>query len=222
VGIAFAILPAFSTVPHYFSKGCGMALGLRVSGSSLSRIIWLITLVIFSTKLTLAGECVSQHSSCTHCWLWLASHQTAQETCQPSQGNAGFLSHQASGFDTSGINCTCWTKATSMAGIVMLLLAYGLSSGVSHMPVTPYFTAVTDFIHIPQPQILARISLPHKHPPKFVLESLIFLILINQIETMPISQHPLRLAVPPYSHKRQRISTKTISDPSVLLQLFGL
>jgi hypothetical protein len=36
VGIAFAILPAFSTVPHYFSKGCGMALGLRVSGSSLS------------------------------------------------------------------------------------------------------------------------------------------------------------------------------------------
>lgn len=64
----------------------------------------------------------------------------------------------------SGINCMCWTKATSMARIAMLSLAYGFSSGVSHMPVTPYFTAVTDFIHIGlQGACAAHVAQPQRY-----------------------------------------------------------
>jgi MFS family permease len=37
----------------------------------------------------------------------------------------------------SGIICACWTKATSMAGIVVLSAAYGFSSGVSRLMIVP-------------------------------------------------------------------------------------
>jgi predicted MFS family arabinose efflux permease len=44
IGISLVILPAFTTVPHYFVANRGLALGLTVSGSSLGGVIWPITL----------------------------------------------------------------------------------------------------------------------------------------------------------------------------------
>jgi len=38
----------------------------------------------------------------------------------------------------SGLICCCWTKATSMAGIIALSAAYGFTSGVSFFKSIPY------------------------------------------------------------------------------------
>ncbi|KAB8298722.1 hypothetical protein EYC80_000897 [Monilinia laxa] len=44
IGIASALLPAFTTAAQYFSKYRGLAMGIVVSGSSLGGVIWPIAL----------------------------------------------------------------------------------------------------------------------------------------------------------------------------------
>ncbi|KUJ10775.1 MFS monocarboxylate transporter-like protein [Mollisia scopiformis] len=44
LGCAITILPAFATVPRWFVKGRGLAMGIVVSGSSLGGVIWPIVL----------------------------------------------------------------------------------------------------------------------------------------------------------------------------------
>lgn len=44
LGCAITLLPAFATVPRWFVKGRGLAMGIVVSGSSLGGVIWPIVL----------------------------------------------------------------------------------------------------------------------------------------------------------------------------------
>jgi MFS family permease len=44
IGLSFVILPAFTTVPHYFRQSRALAMGITASGSSLGGVIWPIAL----------------------------------------------------------------------------------------------------------------------------------------------------------------------------------
>lgn len=202
LGISFVILPAVATVPKYFAKSRGLALGVTIAGSSLGGVIWPIALrnlfvqvgfgwgvriVAFIMLPLLATACLTvrapQESTTMpkpkpdfgsvknpvlillacglfFIYLGLFSPLVYMTTWSLEEGidtamafymlsiiNAaslfgrilpGVLADRYGAYNmmavsacTSGLVCTCWTKATSMAGIVMLSIAYGFCSGVS-------------------------------------------------------------------------------------------
>lgn len=202
IGIAFIVLPGFTTPAQHFSKSRGMALGIVVSGSSLGGVIWpialhnLLTEVGFGWAVRIAAfiqlpllviGCVfvrpplgltghakgkTDFSSMKNPILILLSSglfliylglftpfffitswteslgldsNFAFYTISIINGASlfgrilpGIVADRVGPYNiailaaiASGLVCTCLTKATTVAGISVLSLAYGFSSGVS-------------------------------------------------------------------------------------------
>ncbi|KAA8569948.1 hypothetical protein EYC84_002286 [Monilinia fructicola] len=173
IGIAFAILPAFTTAAQHFSKYRGLALGIVVSGSSLGGVIWPIALnkllvevgfgwavriVAFIELPLLIIGCLSVRPriqktghtkakpdfSCVRnpILIFLATGFFLGVLCIVNSASLfgrilpGILADQFGCYNiaivaaiSSGLVCTCMTKATSVAGIVIFSLAYGFTSG---------------------------------------------------------------------------------------------
>lgn len=203
IGLAFVILPTMATVPRYFVRHRGLALGIMIGGSSIGGVIWPIALrnlfvqvgfgwgvriAAFIMLPLLAAACLTVRAPNETCkvsspkpdfrilqnpviiflacgifliYLGLFSPFFYITSWTLEQGldadmafymisiiNAASLfgriipGHLADKYGavnvmvvaafSSGLTCACWTKATSMAGIVMLSLAYGFCSGVSY------------------------------------------------------------------------------------------
>jgi predicted MFS family arabinose efflux permease len=215
LGISFVLLPAFATIPHYFVRSRGLALGVVVSGSSLGGVVWPIALKNLLSKVgfgwgvrisafimlpLLALACVTVRlpakvgshtkpkpdlsiaknpvllgvagalffvflglfSPFFYITSWTISlgHDESLGFYMVSIINAsslfgrilpGMLADRVGAFNImilsagiSGIICACWTKATSIGGIIVLSLAYGFSSGV--IPCPTLQRKITDFV----------------------------------------------------------------------------
>jgi predicted MFS family arabinose efflux permease len=202
IGIAFIVLPGFTTPAQHFAKSRGMALGIVVSGSSLGGVVWPIALhnlftevgfgwavriVAFIQLPLLVIGCVftrppvglighakgkADFSCMKNPILILLSSglfllylglftpfffitswteslgldsDFAFYTISIINGTSlfgrilpGILADRVGPYNIailaaaiSGLICTCLTKATTVAGITVLSLAYGFSSGVS-------------------------------------------------------------------------------------------
>lgn len=207
IGLSLVVLPAFATVPHYFAKHRGLAMGLVVSGSSMGGVIWPIALrnlfeevgfgwgvricafimipllgfAILTIRLPASASLNGKHikkkpdlsiiknpvllllaAGLFFVYLGLFSpffYITSWTVSLGLDADMGFymvsIVNAASLFGRilpglmadrmgaynimiisaglSGVVCTCWTEATSIAGIVVLSLAYGFVSGVSYI-----------------------------------------------------------------------------------------
>ena len=206
IGISIVILPAFATVPRYFTKNRGLAMGMTVSGSSLGGVIWpialknmfdevgfgwgiriaafimlpLLGLGCLTVKLPRsaipdAGQAkpkpkpdlsifvkqpvliflgvglffvfLGLFSPFFYMTSWTESLSLNENLAfyTISVINAaslfgrllpGLLADRWGPYNvmilsvgTSGLICMCWTKATTIAGIMILSLAYGFTSG---------------------------------------------------------------------------------------------
>ncbi|KAH9204483.1 MFS monocarboxylate transporter-like protein [Leptodontidium sp. 2 PMI_412] len=203
VGLAFVVLPAFATIPRYFLRNRGVALGITAGGSSLGGVIWpivlrnlfedvgfgwgvrisafimlpLLCLAVLTIRLPASASLNSKHikvkpdlSIVKHPVLILLAiglfftylglfspffYITSWTVSLDLDADMGFymvsILNAASLFGRilpglwadrigaynimiisvgfSGIICTCWTEATSIATIVVLSLAYGFASG---------------------------------------------------------------------------------------------
>ncbi|PQE06040.1 MFS monocarboxylate transporter protein [Rutstroemia sp. NJR-2017a BBW] len=207
IGIAFIVLPGFTTPAQHFAKSRGMALGIVVSGSSLGGVIWPIALhnlftevgfgwavriVAFIQLPLLVIGCVftrppvglighakgkADFSCMKNPILILLSSglfllylglftpfffitswteslgldsDFAFYTISIINGASlfgrilpGILADRIGPYNIailaatiSGLICTCLTKATTVAGISVLSLAYGFSSGTQFMSLT--------------------------------------------------------------------------------------
>ncbi|KAM3068404.1 Agnestins efflux protein AgnL12 [Clarireedia jacksonii] len=200
IGIAFIVLPGFTTPAQYFSKNRGMALGIVISGSSLGGVIWPIALhnlltevgfgwavriaafiqlplLVFGCVFTRPPVGLMGHAkgkadfSCMKNPIlilfsaglfliyfglftpfffvtsWTESlgldSDFAFYTISIINGASlfgrilpGILADRVGPYNiavlaaiTSGLTCTCLTKATTVAGISIFSLAYGFTSG---------------------------------------------------------------------------------------------
>ena len=201
LGMSFVMLPAVATVPKYFNRSRGLALGITIGGSSLGGVIWPIALrhvlvdvgygwgfriAAFIMLPLLAIACLTIRApedlsaanqadpdlrvfnnpalmifagGLFFLFLGLFAPLFFVPSWAIEQGldsnmafymlsiiNAaslfgrlipGLLADKFGAFNmmivvacTMGLVACCWTKATSLAGIIVFCVAFGFSSGV--------------------------------------------------------------------------------------------